>query len=131
MLRTTALQWSNVLAMPERSSSARWSVLTSASAFSASDSYSRTLPQGGFAALWLDRPFRFGIPDDSQLTFFGDNESSRLFWRAAERLEAIGGVRTTIDFTVFREAAELLYSGPWVAERFAAVGEFLSSASGG
>jgi allophanate hydrolase len=83
------------------------------------------------AAPWLGGSFRFGVPDDSQLKFFGDDEAPRLFRRAQERLASIGGVRTTIDFTVFREAAELLYSGPWVAERFAAVGEFLGQATEG
>jgi allophanate hydrolase len=32
-----------------------------------------------------------------------------------------------IDFAPFREAAALLYAGPWVAERYAAVGEFATS----
>ncbi len=83
-------------------------------------------PAGAGAAPWINGSFRFGVPDESQLKFFGDDEARHLFRRAQERLASIGGVRTTIDFTVFREAAELLYSGPWVAERFAAVGEFLS-----
>src|SRR5207244_286147 len=38
---------------------------------------------------------------------------------------ALGGVPMTIDFTPFKQAAALLYSGPWVAERYAAVGAFL------
>src|SRR5438093_2981188 len=83
-------------------------------------------PAGAGAAPWLSGTFRFGVPDDSQLKFFGDDEAPHLYRRAAEQLASIGGVPTTIDFTVFREAAELLYSGPWVAERFAALGEFLS-----
>lgn len=36
---------------------------------------------------------------------------------------ALGGVPTEIDLTPFTEAAKLLYEGPWVAERWAAVGE--------
>ena len=36
-----------------------------------------------------------------------------------------------IDFGVFRDAAQLLYAGPWVAERFAAVGDFLMRESKG
>ncbi|HLH30046.1 MAG TPA: amidase family protein, partial [Terriglobia bacterium] len=54
-----------------------------------------------------------------------------LYRRAIEKLVAAGGTAVTIDFTAFREAAELLYSGPWVAERFAAVGEFLQMHSEG
>jgi allophanate hydrolase len=104
-----------------------WNV---AGGFDAADPYSRSLPESS-AVPWLGGAFRFGIPHESQLKFFGDEESPRLYEQAAERLEAIGGVRTAIDFTVFREAAELLYSGPWVAERFAAVGEFLTTATDG
>jgi allophanate hydrolase len=99
--------------------------------FDADDPYSRKVLPGGTAAPWLSGSFRFGVPEDELLTFFGDEEARGLFWRAAERLESIGGIRTTIDFTIFREAADLLYSGPWVAERFAAVGEFLKTATEG
>jgi allophanate hydrolase len=99
--------------------------------FDAKDPYSRILPASAGAAPWLSGSFRFGMPDDAQLKFFGDEETPRLYRQAAERLEFLGGIRTTIDFTVFREAAELLYSGPWVAERFAAVGEFLSRTNDG
>ncbi len=42
-------------------------------------------------------------------------------------MEAAGGARVEIDFSVFHEAASLLYSGPWVAERLAAVQEFVAS----
>lgn len=91
------------------------------------DAYSREMGTGADAAPWLSGPFRFGVPDAGELTFFGDEDSARLFERAAARLEAIGGVRTTIDFAPFRETAQLLYAGPWVAERFAAVGAFLAS----
>ncbi len=99
--------------------------------FDAGDSYSRTLPGGAGAAPWLSGSFRFGVPGDTQLRFFGDEDAPRLYRHAAERLESIGGIRTQIDFTVFREAAELLYSGPWVAERFAAAGEFLTRTTEG
>src|SRR5262245_22218985 len=99
--------------------------------FDAADPYSRTIPTGADAAPWLDGTFRFGVPNDMQLKFFGDEEARCLYERAIERMESLGGVRTIIDFTIFREAAELLYSGPWVAERFAAVGEFLKTGTQG
>ena len=79
----------------------------------------------------MSGPFRFGVPEDAQLKFFGDDEAPLLYRKAIEKLEALGGVPAKIDFTVFREAAELLYSGPWVAERYAAVGEFLQMHSEG
>lgn len=112
----------SILAATAADARAVWQV---AQGFDADDPYSRTFTPGAGAAPWLNGPFRFGVPDDSQLKFFGDDETPVLYRRAAERLEELGGARSTIDFTVFREAAELLYSGPWVAERFAALGDFL------
>jgi len=73
------------------------------------------------------RPFgqlRFGTPRADQLQFFGD-ESYRAAWRAAlERLRATGARIVEIDFSAFLAAARLLYEGPWVAERLAAIGAF-------
>jgi allophanate hydrolase len=43
------------------------------------------------------------------------------------RLQAIGGEPVEIDFAPFLEAARLLYEGPWVAERYAAIREFIDS----
>ena len=95
------------------------------------DPYSRMFTPGTYAAPWLTGRFRFGVPEDAQLKFFGDNETPLLYRKAIEKFEALGGTQTRIDFAIFREAAELLYSGPWVAERFAAVGEFLQTQSEG
>jgi allophanate hydrolase len=105
-----------------------WNV---AQGFDTHDPYSRVFTPGAGAAPWLSGTFRFGIPDDSQLKFFGDDETPALFRKAIEKLAASGGRPTKIDFSIFQEAAELLYSGPWVAERFAAVGEFLQMHSDG
>ena len=91
------------------------------------DPYSRVIPTGGDAAPWLAGAFRVGVPASSQLEFFGDAEAARLYAEAVTRLEAAGGVITPIDFSPFREASGLLYAGSWVAERFAAVGDFIAS----
>ncbi len=89
------------------------------------DSYSRPFDADTGAAPWVGTRFRFGVPGERDLEFFGDADAAALYSDAIERLEAIGGIRTPIDFTPFRECAALLYSGPWVAERWAAVGEFI------
>ncbi|NQX02811.1 allophanate hydrolase [bacterium] len=67
--------------------------------------------------------FRFGVP--RELDFAGDPDTPGLFSQAVERMKAIGGTPVEIDLTPFTEAAKLLYEGPWVAERWAAVGEFV------
>jgi allophanate hydrolase len=41
----------------------------------------------------------------------------------------MGGTAVEIDYSPFLEAAQLLYSGPWVAERTAAVGAFIEGAN--
>jgi allophanate hydrolase len=70
-------------------------------------------------------PFRFGVPRSGQLEFFGDDAYARLFDESVRRLGALGGTPVEIDFEPFLAAARLLYEGPWVVERYCAVGEFL------
>lgn len=71
--------------------------------------------------------FRFGIPRDNQLKFFGNDESERLFRESITQLQALGGEAIEIDFTAFLEAARLLYEGPWVGERYAAIQSFFKT----
>ena len=98
-------------------------VWLAARGFDALDPFSRTPAPGQDAAPWLGGTFRFGVPAANQLEFFGDDEARSLYWKAVADIERLGGQRVEIDFTLFRAAADLLYSGPWVAERLAAVGD--------
>ena len=70
--------------------------------------------------------FRFGVPDETSLEFFGDLEAPRLYRAGDCPIGRNGRARVPIDFGPFRAAAALLYAGPWVAERLAAIGDFLS-----
>ena len=45
--------------------------------------------------------------------------------RAVARVALVGGTAIEIDFAPFLEAARLLYDGPWVAERYAAIEDFV------
>lgn len=69
--------------------------------------------------------FRFGLPRPDQLDFDGDTAAAAAFARAAADLEACGGTAVTVDYAPFREAARLLYDGPWLTERRLAIGDFL------
>ena len=69
--------------------------------------------------------FRFGVPRSAQLDFDGDAASTEAFARAIAALEALGGTAVAIDYAPFRDAARLLYEGPWLTERRLAVGDFL------
>lgn len=91
------------------------------------DPYSRAPQPGQDAAPWLGEEFRFGVPAAEHLEFFGDEEAAALYAQAIEAAEAIGGERVEIDFAIFREAADLLYAGPWVAERLAALAPFVEA----
>ena len=101
-------------------------VLDVVAAYDARDPYSRRASTA--ARNWVGAaPFRFGVPPAAQLEFFGDEAAKTLYQQALARLEALGGTRVEIDYTPFREAALLLYEGPWVAERVAAIKEFFAA----
>ena len=64
------------------------------------------------------RAARLAVPRAEDLEFFGDLESAELFLAALDRAAAAVGAQIgRFDFAPFREAAALLYAGPWVAER--------------
>jgi len=81
------------------------------------DPYSRSMPAGA-ALPWAKSP-RLAIP--ASLEFFGDAQAAAVFDDAVRALRADGAQVEAIDFAPFSELAALLYQGPWVAERFAAV----------
>ncbi len=99
-------------------------VFQAARGFDPLDPFSRAPLPGQDAAPWLAGRFRFGVPAAAQLEFFGDEAARALYERAVAALEAVGGEKVEIDLGPFRAAADLLYSGPWVAERLAQLGEF-------
>lgn len=71
-------------------------------------------------------PRRIGLPLDAQRVFCGDGESERLYAAAIERWAALGAAIVPIDIAPLNEAARLLYEGPWVAERTAALAGFVA-----
>ncbi len=100
-------------------------VLTAARGFATQDPYSRTPAIGAQATPWSAAPtFRFGVPA-APLNFFGDTDNPTLFQFAVDKLISLGGEPIAIDLAPFLAAAQLLYKGPWVAERYAAIAPFL------
>jgi len=98
-------------------------VLAACAGFDAADPFSRR----GAAALAPELPLRFGVLADPAREVGADAEAVRLAEAAAARLEALGHARVSVPAAPFVEAAALLYGGPWVAERYAAVGAFLET----
>jgi allophanate hydrolase len=80
------------------------------------DPYSRT----GTPVSFNSRNLRIAVP--GELEFFGDPGYERLFAQALERL---GGAQLAVDFTPFLAAQQLLYDGPWLAERTAQLQAFM------
>jgi allophanate hydrolase len=74
----------------------------------------------------FNAPIRIGVPRPEQLEFFGDADFKRLYEAAISRLKKIGGTVVEIDLEPFVQAGKLLYSGPWIAERFLSVGSFIA-----
>jgi len=98
-------------------------VLLAANQPDSSDFLSRPLLASKGAA-WSPNQFRLGIPKSNQLEFFGDKEAELLYRKSIERFVQLGASIIEFDFAPFRQAADLLYSGPWVAERLAAIEAF-------
>ncbi|ESZ87852.1 MAG: allophanate hydrolase, partial [Blastomonas sp. CACIA14H2] len=71
-------------------------------------------------------PRTIGVPRRDQRMFFGDGEAEYLYDKAIETLAGLGTI-VEIDYAPLQEAAQLLYGGPWVAERTAALGDLLIS----
>ena len=99
-------------------------VLQVAQGFDFDDAYSRPAPA---ITSVIGNSFIFGVPKLNQLVFFGNVEAPKLFKQAIEKLEKAGGKAVEIDFAPFIETAQLLYEGPWVAERYAAIREFFDA----
>lgn len=98
-------------------------VTSVAAAFDADDCFARKLEGHGFDFGSASR-FRVGVPPSEQLAFFGNDEAKRLFGEAIARIESLGGEVVEVDLQPFLDTAKLLYDGPWVAERYAAIREF-------
>ena len=96
-----------------------------AEGFDPADAYARR-----FADEALPQTLRIGVPSEEEREFYGNAAYRALYDAAIERAKALGATIVTFDYRPFREAAALLYEGPWVAERLAAIEPFLSAHAG-
>lgn len=100
-----------------------WCVAAIAAGPDAADAFSRDAQPPVLRSDRLDG-LRIGVPQP--LEFFGDAQAARAFDAALALVEALGVRLVRVPFAPLERAASLLYQGPWVAERYAAVGEFLA-----
>lgn len=91
--------------------------------FDGEDPYSRQVP-----ASRTTRPRRpvVGVPRDDQREFFGAPSYAAAFEASLKTLAARGAEVVALDLSALLEAGSLLYQGPWVAERLAAVQDLWS-----
>jgi allophanate hydrolase len=97
-------------------------VFSIAAGYDRNDPYSRHLPPKKSVA----STYRIGIPTPQELNMVEPGYLA-LFTKAGERLASLGHTLVEVDIRPFLEAAQLLYGGPWVSERFAAVGLFVKA----
>src|SRR5580658_2125112 len=102
-------------------------VFAVARGFDSADPYSRTPGPGQGSAPWSGSPgFSFGVPTLESLEFFGDRDAAECYRLAVVNLTELGGTAVEFDYRPFFKVANLLYKGPWVAERLAALRSFLA-----
>lgn len=92
-------------------------VLAVAQGVDAQDPYSRPA-----AAAPLARIARLGVPSTPE--FFGDHVQAAAYAQALTHARSLGLELVEMDFSPLHAVADLLYEGPWVAERYAAIRAF-------
>lgn len=100
-----------------------YDVFAAAAGYDADDPYARHVaprPLGGPAG-----PLRLGVPKPDDRDFRSDAAQKAAFDRDMARLGELGVALVEVPFAPFRAVADLLYEGPWVAERFAAIADIL------
>ncbi|TYC89228.1 allophanate hydrolase [Novosphingobium sp. BW1] len=88
--------------------------------FDVADPYSKPLADAPLA------PKVIGVPRRDQRQFFGDGAAEHFYEQALDVLGREARI-VEIDYAPLQEAALLLYGGPWVAERTAAIESLLTS----
>ncbi|WP_214104993.1 allophanate hydrolase [Acrocarpospora catenulata] len=94
-------------------------ILSTIAGFQPDDPWSRELPTSAYR-----ERLRVGVPDLELADFLGDEPAKTGFAKAVARLAGLGHELVPVDLEPFLAAGRLLYEGPWVAERRAALGVF-------
>lgn len=108
--------------------------LTTADAFAAlsvmaghdeSDAFSRAMGLGPSSG--IQPALRIAVPRAADRIHFDDTQAEAAFAAAIDMVRGLGATIVEVDLTPLFETARLLYEGPWVAERTAAVGAFIAA----
>jgi allophanate hydrolase len=101
-------------------------VLRVAEGFDDYDEYSRDFARIDAPSMRMaNDAVRIGVGRFAQVERCLDEAYLAAYVEAIERVRALGWQLVEVDLEPFLETARLLYDGPWLAERYAAVGAFL------
>jgi len=103
-------------------------VLEQAAQYDVEDQYARAIPyENNLRQYGLPQgAFTFAVPKAEQLEFFANESARKLFDESVNMMQSLGGIKQEIDFSLFLDAAKLLYEGPWVAERYIAIEDIIT-----
>jgi len=104
-----------------------WTVFGCIAAFDEKDPYSRPVMR---LAPGATDDVTVGVPRAEDLKFFGDAVAEAAFGAALDELASSGATIREVPFGHFYAAAALLYEGAWVAERYAAIDDFMQMHAG-
>ena len=104
-------------------------VASVAATFDSRDPFARTnSPDNAFGAhVQWQEPLTLAVIKPDQLDFFGDTAYADAYHKTISHLEQGGVQFTPIDFEPFMTAANQLYDGPWITERYIAIRELLEN----
>ena len=98
--------------------------LSAIAGYDEGDAFSRRMAPGEMSA--VPGGLRIGVPRQADRDFLGSSAAEAGFEAALRIAAGLGASLVEIDFRPFLDVARLLYEGPWVAERTAAVGDFIA-----
>lgn len=87
------------------------------------DAFSRTFP--GSAPYTFGKTPRVAVP--TLLEWYGEEANPVLYAAAVKQLQAAGCELVPVDIAPLLELARMLYEGPWVAERYVAIRDFIAT----
>ena len=96
-----------------------------AAGFDAADAFARPMPAPVMSG--VPPKLRIGVPKPGQRKFFGDAMAGAAFERDIDALKTLGVTLVEFNIEPFYAVAQLLYDGPWVAERYAATRTLLEN----
>ena len=96
-----------------------WAAFAVLAGYDPEDPFSRRVPAGRPAP--VPNGPHVGVPDTTSLRFGGDALAEAAFEASLDDLRALGATLVPVDLAPFFAVATLLYDGPWVAERWAAI----------